>query len=370
MLEKRAGSTAKAPAEESPHLNTTPSIVLTTSSHPQSTSRSGSERFLSEPAAHPRSASVGPSQQQPSSGLISIRFFSADFTPTLSTAPSPLLSPAIGAPPSGGGAAAELFGVIRKKPSWDMSSVSQYGPPVAKGRKGRGRPRTKSMETGQAAEQHHDIHRARPASVHSICMAPPMMMQTINAHELMKLPRIAPRPPSTQQQQTNQQQQASLFGIMQPNSMMQARTLMARQPSMQHVSYGYPMIIPNFTQMRAGLTGSGSGTSSMMALPSPSLTATSSQRPSPEMDVLRLISDACEIHEDGQRRASQPVEPRAIRTRTLQKREKKIAPRQGKIALLPKRQSSLPTGTAELPRKILPRPPTDKIALPSLRPNK
>lgn len=260
----------------------------------------------SKPAA--RSASVDPQCLEGGrpAGLVSIRFFaSTGHTPT-GPGPAPIV-PSKPDPPL-------------KQSKTVFMPPSAY--PVQQPRRGRGRPRTKSAEPVLIADKASILNQQRPPAQ--------SLPRLFGSSGELKLPRIAPKPPSSQPMPP--------FGLIQPNTMQQARTLMSKIPASS--SNDRIVFKPYNPPMPLKV-----------------------EEPSPELDVLRLISDACEIHENDRSRPSGSNKP------IDDSRRKKIR------KVLPRKEISSNTNAPVLveprlqgmKRKLLPKPPVNKMPLPSPR---
>lgn len=249
--------------------------ILPTTIAPRSDSETSLE--LEAMPAGPRSASVAPLCLEGGrpAGLVSIRFFaSAGHTPTGPASASPII------PSKADDPAGTLLTRVK----------AQTG-------RGRGRPRTKSAES--LPRPSLIAAALRPHPTHPLHLLLPRSSSSGGGVGEVKLPRIAPRPPAQ-----------PVFGMVQPNSLQQARALMASKDGIRDAS--------------------------------------------PEMDVLRLISDACEIHSSSQEECGHGRKLRRV---------------------LPKKEGSPSTGALPLveprmpvaPRRLLPKPPEGKMALPSPR---
>lgn len=210
-------------------------------------------------------------------------------------------------------------------------------------KRGRGRPRTRSTDLNDGMPPAHMMTVLKPAL---LMPKPPMIPPPgppgfLSAH-LGKLPKLAPRP-----------NMAGPVAMIQPNTIQQARSLMR-------------------SSVGAGLPSPALPTKSLPVLPG-NLRSFSADAQTPEMAVLRLISDACDIRESSRSSADplpKPAKEKPKKPRSSNASARKLAPRLDTIKAL---QPPVPHQVIKRPpppsdpnqiRKILPRPPSNKLPLP------
>lgn len=216
-------------------------------------------------------------------------------------------------------------------------------------KRGRGRPRTRSTDQNDGMPPAHMMTVMKPSQLMpKPSMIPPPPPEFLASH-LGKLPRLAPRP-----------NMAVPVAMIQPNTLQQTRSLMR-------------------SSVGAGLPSPALSSKSLSAPhPAGSTRSFSADAQTPEMAVLRLISDACDIRESSRSSADPLPNPAAMekpkvtktRGRAASSTARKLAPRLDSIKALqspapPKIVSKLSSSNdPNQIRKILPRPPSNKLPLP------
>lgn len=210
-------------------------------------------------------------------------------------------------------------------------------------KRGRGRPRTRSTDQNDGMPPAHMMTVLKPALMPRPPMIPPPGPPEFLTTHLGKLPKLAPRPNMTGQ-----------AAMIQPNTMQQARSLIR-------------------SSIGPGLPSPALSTKSVPVLPGGSRSF-SADAQTPEMAVLRLISDACDIRESGGSSADplpKPAKEKPKKPRTSNASSRKLAPRLETIKalqpLVPQQvinKRPPPPSDPNQIRKILPRPPSNKLPLP------
>lgn len=283
------------------------------------------------------------------SGLVAIRFFNNAASPSIGTsagtANTPRLPPTLPAvlPPRSN---PNVYLPVMPTPFVQRRSADDI--PVGRApvtqllgvKRGRGRPRTRSTDQSDGMPPAHMMTILKPAP---LMPRPPTIAHPpeLMASHLGKLPRLAPRP-----------NLSAAPAMIQPNTMQQTRNL-----------------------MRSSI---GAGLPSPALLPKPlamhSARSLSVDVQTPEMAVLRLISDACDIHESKQNSADSIHKPiAAVQSKeqpiTKSRGSRKLAPRLNTSRALQPPDSQKPSekpnsDSANQIRKIMPRPPSNKLPLP------
>lgn len=274
---------------------------------------------------HPRASSAEPGPRP--SGLVSIRFFGSAGAGTSPVEPG-LSNHQPASPKENFMKDSDTLNL--KRTSVDGFSDTNRQLPVVK--RGRGRPRTKSNFIQKA----NDI---------PVTILPPLArskpsgsVPTINIHELRPVitqpasigfPRILPRGIHTSVHQRNYSVPTFPFHLgQQPNSMAQAQMIMNKSAA---ATYNYTLENRDPDVSKP-----------MVTTRSSSLTSSS-----PELDVLRLMSEACEIHQSGR--------PSDIGRPSASGHSNTLAPKQrrGRKPRAPRLEPAIELSTL---RKILPRP--------------
>jgi hypothetical protein len=283
------------------------------------------------------------------SGLVAIRFFNNAASPSIGvsagTANTPTHPPA---PPTALSPRSNSNVYLPMMPMPFVQRRSADDIPVRRApvtqllgvKRGRGRPRTRSIEQRDGMPPAHMMTILKPAP---LIPRPPTIANPpeLMAPHLGKLPRLAPRP-----------NLSVTPAMIQPNTMQQTRNLMR---SSIGAGLPNPALLPK-------------------SRPSPSARSFSADVHTPEMAVLRLISDACDIHESKQNSADlipkpitavQPEEELVTKSRG----SRKLAPRldASRALQLPDPQKPLDRSSSDNAnqiRKLMPRPPSNKLPLP------